>query len=152
MSLLALGNRLHRAVLATEAPVIDVIIPAAWLVKGLREVLPGKTQASVLEIADRKATIHGDTESRTAKLIEDKFPNASKLIADHDAPHDPDVEIAVNPRFFADVLKACELFAGDNRGAARFKVAEGFKPLRFDVHRNDDRFTGLLMPLRTTAA
>ncbi len=147
------GYRLHRAVAGSLEADFEALIPAAWLVTTISQVKPGKGPTK-LELTETRASISNDMETRSVALIAGEYPDCASLIEKYEAlKHDPKTEIAVNPRYFADVLKACELFAGDGTwGAARFRVAsEALRPLRFDVSNAERKFLGLLMPVRVTA-
>lgn len=142
--------RLHRATLRFQAKPFEALIPATWLVKTLREVVRWKRLALVpLAIRDGHVTIRGIDETRSTNLITGDYPNTNALIERSEPDHHPDTVVGVNPKFFADVLKACELFGGET-AAARFNVTDSqVKPVRFEV-RHNGTFVGLIMPLRIT--
>jgi hypothetical protein len=160
--------RLHRAVLDYGGCAsLDVMIPAAWLVKALREVTssgPPRNRLSTVIVEGGRATVTNDVEARNVALTVAEppkddatrtaprcgcgYPNTSMIREKADEGEHLDEQlVGVNPKFFAQVFKAIELFGGD-AGAARFKVVGGMTPVRFECRRNGDRFVGMLMPLR----
>jgi hypothetical protein len=161
------GYRLHRAVVQCECAPLDAMVPAAWFVKALREVkwgVAGRLRKSTFTVADGRIHVANDVESRSAALMtapppkDDHpvgpaprcgcgYPDTSKNFDKADeGEHLDEQVVGVNPKFFAQVFKAIELF--EPTTAARFKVVGGVTPMRFEAHRNGDRFVGLLMPLR----
>lgn len=143
------GYRLHHAVIPTDQT-FDAIVPARWLATSITGVKPLAKIPTELSIADGVVSITNGQETRSIKLVNGDYPKHQTIINAHEeaAAVEPGTELMVNPRYFSDAMKACELFVGDGVQGARFKVTGDKKPLSYTVRAGSRSLLALLMPLR----
>lgn len=109
----------------------------------------GHATAVSVTFGSDDVTVSNGAETRIHTLGREQYPNTDELIDAAARDEAWQGTVGVNPRYFAQVLQACEIFAGGPWfSATRLEATGDVKPLRFEVHRGDDRFVGLLMPLR----
>lgn len=147
--------RLHRVTLPTPelwSPGFEAIVPASWLARWAKLRAPGAALPGTtvdLIAGDTTITLIDPVreETSTCRAIAGEYPNASKLIDEVPDEGGAQPEIAVNPKYFAELLDAAVKFADDYR---HLRVVR-FHPLRtclFTVADRDGKLDLAIMPVR----
>lgn len=142
--------RLHALDVGEVLPEVDVLVPAAFLVRHLPKRIAA-VETLRLTFHEGRFTIEFADEAYSCRLIGGEYPNTERLGAHVEkAKADGHKTVkAYNPRYLVDVYKAAELV--DRSIPVRVTAGlDPMKPTRFVQKTSGATLTMLLMPVRTS--
>lgn len=138
--------RLHTLDHTMEQPKVDVIVPAAFILRHLPRKL-GVSETLTLTFGERRFTIeHGD-EAMTAKLVDGQYPNTKNLWPANPGEEGHDAVKAYNPAYLVDIYRAAR-FVSEGAPVVVRSGLDPMNPTVFDVKWGDVSLSMLLMPVR----
>lgn len=139
--------RLHILDSTDTLPEVDVLVPAAFLMKHLPKRI-GLTECLTLTFHDGRFTIAFDDETYSCRLVGGDYVNTNQIeamIADPEDGHEP--VKAYNPRLLVDVFKAAYMVS-DYHPVRVTAGLDPLKPTRFEQQSNGAKLTMVLMPVK----